>query len=129
MMIQKFVADTYHEAHLKARMELGEDLIIIQSKTVPQKIWGGIYSREVVELTVAATRDKKEPPVVSAPVRPVPTEEITAAPVPHKPVLSSRTAAYPASSGAPQRPRADTSTTKSHHTGPQGLRRVHGIRS
>lgn len=127
-MIQKFVADTYHEAHLKATMELGEDLIILQTKTVPQKLWGGIYSREVVELTVAATRNKNEPAVVSAPVRPAPSEEITLTPQPAKPVPPLR-ATSTSPSGTYQRPSADPSAAKSHHTGPQGLRRVHGIRS
>ncbi|HEY9070634.1 MAG TPA: hypothetical protein VIV61_10295, partial [Candidatus Ozemobacteraceae bacterium] len=75
MMIQKFVADSYHEAHLKARMELGDDVLVLKTKTYPQKAWGGIYSREVVELTVAAARSKSEPPTVTAPVKPVASEE------------------------------------------------------
>lgn len=128
MMIQKFVADTYHEAHLKARMELGEDVIVIQTKTLPQKKLCGLYSREVVELTVAAARKKNEPPVVSAPVRPAPSEELTSSPVSCKQSSSAR-AAYTAQAGLSNRGSGETSTGKPHHLGPQGLRRVHGIRS
>jgi len=132
MMIQKFVADSYHEAHLKARMELGEDVIVLQTKTYPQKKWGGIYSREVVELTVAAARSKSEPPNISAPLKPVPSEELTGQPSAsgqNQPARATYTNQLRPAASTSNRAPADGSGTKQHHTGPHELRRVHGIRS
>lgn len=127
MMIQKFVADTYHEAHLKARMELGDDVLVIQTKTSQQKKLCGLYSREVVELTVAAARKKNEPPAVSPPpLRPAPSEELT--PPPCKQGPSAR-AAYTAQASLSNRAPANPPASKPQHAGSQGLRRVHGIRS
>ncbi len=54
MIMKKYTADTYNEAYIKARAELGPDAMIITSQKVMASDWGGLYSREVIELTAVA---------------------------------------------------------------------------
>jgi flagellar biosynthesis protein FlhF len=82
-MIKRFVADSYFEALLKAQAELGEDAVVVTSRTFKDTKWGGIYSREMVELTAMAAKAQPAStrPARSAPLRPVPAEELHLDPV------------------------------------------------
>ncbi len=86
-MIKKFVADSYFEAFLKAQTELGEDAVVVTSRTFKDTKWAGMYSREMVEITAmapkahsAATRAARP-----APLRPVPAEEVQVPPIAYDP--------------------------------------------
>ncbi|MBF0500779.1 MAG: flagellar biosynthesis protein FlhF [Candidatus Riflebacteria bacterium] len=77
-MIKKYTADSYLEAFLQAQNELGEDILVVHSRTFTKKSWAGFYSKEMVEITAAPSKSpvEKTPPK-NVPSRPVLTEEVS----------------------------------------------------
>jgi flagellar biosynthesis protein FlhF len=78
MMMKKFTADSYYEAYLQAQAELGEDVMIIQSRTTSKSAWAGLYSKEYVEITAAVPNARADSGSRPAPARPAPTQEVSA---------------------------------------------------
>ncbi|MFZ2959861.1 MAG: flagellar biosynthesis protein FlhF [Candidatus Ozemobacteraceae bacterium] len=74
-MIKKYTADSYTEAFLQAKNELGNDCVIVQSRIFTKKSWAGLYQKEMIEITARAPAEKPTPK--NAPPRPVLTEEIS----------------------------------------------------
>ena len=85
MMVKKYTADSYYEAFTKAQSELGEDVLVVTSRTFSNSSWGGFYSKEMVEITAMAPKPRTagRPGRVprTAPEKPMPSEELTFTPV------------------------------------------------
>ena len=76
--MKKFTADSYYEAYLQAQAELGEDVMIITSRTTSKSAWGGLYSKDYVEITAAVPTARTESTSRPAPARPALTQEVLA---------------------------------------------------
>ncbi len=99
MMMQKFVAETYTEAVIKAKEELGEDILVVTSRVFQKKSWAGLYSQDMVEITAAVHRTGIAA-AKPAPIRPMPTETIAT----HPQIQDRGKPRFPAHSHNPQPP-------------------------
>ncbi|MBF0544434.1 MAG: flagellar biosynthesis protein FlhF [Candidatus Riflebacteria bacterium] len=76
-LLKRFVGDTYFDAFLQAQNEMGENISVIASKPIQKKSWGGIFTQEMVEITVAVLRSDEERQQKFAPSKPLPAEDLT----------------------------------------------------
>ncbi|MBD3390423.1 MAG: flagellar biosynthesis protein FlhF [Chitinivibrionales bacterium] len=68
MRIKKFIADSMKEALLDIKKELGEDAIILKTRTMPKKLFG-LASKAQVEVTAAIDETAKRAAPALAPLR------------------------------------------------------------
>ncbi|MBF0407063.1 MAG: hypothetical protein HQM10_06905 [Candidatus Riflebacteria bacterium] len=96
--LSKFIGDTYFDALMQAKNAMGDNISVISSKPIQKKSWGGIFTQEMIEITVAALRSEEEKQIRSAaPSRPVLSEDVTGVKIPeiHKPVMPPPVPAVP----------------------------------
>lgn len=75
MKIQKFQASTYEEAVLKAKIEMGDDILVWQKKIVKTGGFFGFFAQENIEILVSNKKNmapSAQPQAMKKPILPAP---------------------------------------------------------
>jgi len=76
MIYKTFRAPTYKEAVTNAKMELGSDFYIIGRKNVKEGGFLGLFSKDLMEITVAKNEENKNKKVVLPKLKPLKKENV-----------------------------------------------------